>query len=136
MSLEAKIENLTTVIEKLIAVLDNGAPATPAQPKTEKAQSRKARVEPEAATETKEPDADAAPKPDGSTATQASEPADDKPETIDYKVVADAINTRCAQGMNKAVKAVLLQFGANNGKELKAEQYGVFLATLSAEVAL
>jgi len=133
MSLEAKIETLTASIDRLIAVLSDGTPVAVATPV--KTQGRKPRVEqePQATTDDGPP---MEPVKDEPKTDASSEPADDKSETIDYKVVADAINTRCAQGMNKAVKAVLLQFGANNGKELKAEQYGAFLATLSADVPM
>ena len=129
MSLETDIQELTAAVRALTATL-LGQAAPTAQPTSDTKPMRAAKAKDEPAPELEsEPESviDAAEPAAPSTAPAAA-------TEIPYAEVAKAINERCARGLNKGVKAVLLQFGANNGKELKEAQYAAFLEALAAEV--
>ena len=74
----------------------------------------------------------AAPAP---TAAPATPPAASPAPADAYKPVGDAIAKKVADGHKPAAVALLAEFGAKSGKDLKPEQYPDFMAKL-AEVGL
>lgn len=93
---------------------------------------------------TKTESADTAPEPDGSTATQVSEPADAKPETnasssdeapeqtldFDRDVTPAVLNCVKAKGKD-AVAEILQEFGVAKASQVGESQWGELIARLN-----
>ncbi len=124
MSVEIKL-TFTSLEEAILAM----AKLRPSDAKVEAAPAPK----PEAAPTKPKPEKAAASSPSAvpaPTAAPAIPPA--ASPAPDYKPVGDAIAKKVADGHKPAAVALLAEFGAKSGKDLKPEQYEAFMVKLAA----
>lgn len=122
MSLEAAIQENTSVLRELLARLSGAVITPPTVPAAKEVEVPKPAPTPAAAAALPTPPASAAP------AAAAASPSD----VVAYDQVSKAITDGVKADRAKVV-AVLAEFGVKKGTELKPEQYAEFLAALSAK---